>query len=159
MLSTNSACIPPPYYYVINPAVISDGTGGYVIAYQMCNSTGGTFTYLRRLDAQGRNLWGAAGIRLDLSQPGKPESANPTELVSDGQGNTIVIWGLNDDIWTQKFDINGNSIWNSKVKLGSCRQLYKLEAISDGGGGAIVGCYGEKGDFGLQDINNDGKLT
>jgi hypothetical protein len=155
MLTINTGCIDgrPPDHNVINPAVISDGSMGYILAYQN-NQGKGPITYLKRIGADGNYLWETG---IDSSQPYKPYSNSPTELVSDGTGNIFVIWGLGDDIWIKKYDINGNSVWNNKVKIGSCSRLYKLKAFGDNHGGVITGCYGQDGDFWFQVVNSEGK--
>ncbi len=146
----------PPDRNVINPVVIPDGVGGHIVAYQK-NMGKGPITYLQRLGPEGNNLW--QDTQIDSSQPFKPYTNSPTELVGDEEGNVFIIWGVGDDAWIQKYDINGSPVWENKVKAGSCNRLYKLAAISDSQRGVIVGCYGSRGEFWLQRFNGDGEAV
>jgi|GEM_PF-6509397 len=145
----------PPDHNVINPLVISVGSSGQVIASQE-NYGKGPVTQIDKIGPDGKTEWQI--IHMDPSQPFKPYSVSPTQLVGDGKQNTFVVWGLGDDIWINKLDIKGGSVWKDKVKIGNCNRLYDLKAVSDGAGGAIVGYLGERGEFGLQRINMDGIL-
>jgi hypothetical protein len=153
----SSSCVSgmPPSSYVINPVVISNGAGGQFVASQ--NNYGkGPISRLEKIGSDGQTQWQV--MQLDPSPPFKPYTSSPTDLVSDGKGNLLVAWGLDDKIWANKLDINSNSVWKDKVKMGSCNRLYNLKAISDGSGGMIVGYFGQSGEFGLQHVSGDGIL-
>jgi hypothetical protein len=156
VISLNSSCrqYVPPAHNVINPVVISDESGRQVVAFQN-NGGEGPITHLEKIGNDGKVLWQV--IQLDPSQPFKPYTSSPTELIRDGKDNIFVVWGLGNDIWIKKFDINGKSVWNNKIKIGNCSKLYQLKAIKDGQDGVIIGCYGEEGEFWSQKINSDGK--
>jgi hypothetical protein len=152
-INLTSACVQPPDTNMINPVVLPDGTGRFYVAWQN-NEGKGPFTSLAGISIDGMILWQK---QIDLSQPFKSNIASPTELVSDGEGNVFVVWGMGDNVWIQKYDSNGNSIWKNKIKVFSCKKLEKMAAISDSQDGAIIGAYGQLGEFRLQRVNKEGK--
>ena len=88
-------------------------------------------------------IWTANGIPINTAN----NSQEFPRMVSDGAGGAIIVW--NDerdllttgiDIYAQRIDSNGNSLWNpSGVPISTADDDQSLpELISDGSGGAII---------------------
>lgn len=156
----------PPKFTVINPNVIPDGSGGFIVAYQINNERERT-TYVQRLGAQGNSLWGEKGIVLYPDAGGFRGNTGEevcAPLMSDGKGNFIVIWPSGDALWAQKLDVEGHSLWQAdKVKISGDVTYFEFQAISDNSGGAIIGWprngWPEKYySIGLQRMDGEGKV-
>jgi len=120
--------------------IISDGTGGAIIAWEDARSGLSYDIYTQNLDSNGIFRWennGTAVCTADYNQ-------GNSQICSDGAGGAIIAWedyrnGLHYDIYTQHIDINGTIQWtNNGIALctASDIQLY-ISIYSDGAGGAI----------------------
>jgi hypothetical protein len=93
------------------PALISDGAGGAIIAWPDRRSGTDLDIYAQRLDANGAPLWAGNGIPLCVALGDQAE----VTLVSDGAGGAILAWwDLRDfvgNIYVQRLDGNGNAMW------------------------------------------------
>jgi hypothetical protein len=74
-----------------------------------------------------------------------------TRLISDNQGNYIVIFLQSDSLWAQKLDSEGHYIWQEDGIQITASSARNVEAISDGTGGAIVS-YGNDASESIYDI-------
>ncbi|NHI94992.1 MAG: hypothetical protein EAX96_21055 [Candidatus Lokiarchaeota archaeon] len=92
------------------PRMVLDGEGGVILSWQD-NRTGQNEIYIQRVNSQGKLLWTNMGKNITniSSLKEKPD------LINTSDGNFVVVWQDNrtgtDDIYTQKFDINGNLLW------------------------------------------------
>ncbi|MFH1119421.1 MAG: T9SS type A sorting domain-containing protein [Bacteroidota bacterium] len=122
------------------PLIISDGSGGVVIAWT--DKRGGNLdVYAQRLDANGIVQWTADGVAICTAANNQ---SYPT-IVSDGSGGAIIAWsdnrgGTNYDIYAQR--INGNGIVQWAVDgIAVCTAAeYQAnpKTASDGSNGAII---------------------
>jgi hypothetical protein len=95
------------------PAMISDGKGGAIIAWE--DSRGGlgyTRVFAQRLDSLGNRLWPENGVLVCNQMSGY------VDMCSDGHGGAIVAWAdgrneatTSDDIYAQRIDSAGNMVW------------------------------------------------
>jgi hypothetical protein len=122
------------------PQVISDGTGGALIAWNdnRAGSTGDL--YAQRLDPVGSRLWGPNGVAVctAVGSQGTPG------LVSDGAGGVILVW---DDVRSGTYDVYAQRISGAGVAQWTANGVAIATAtanqrnpviVSDGAGGAIM---------------------
>ena len=154
----------------INPACVGDDKGGYFVVWQ--NGLGDNYAtggYVRdsampkiqaqRIDASGRRLWGASGVRVSLDTT---YQTSPT-IVSDNNGGAIIEWANTVRTWTegssyptdrynyaaQRIDANGNLLWTTEgvtilngVTSNSYHETRRVTGIgSDDSGGALFTFY------------------
>jgi hypothetical protein len=93
------------------PAAVSDGSGGAIMAWH--DGRGGTNDiYAQRVDASGTVLWTTDGVAICTAAY---DQANPT-IASDGVGGAIITWydgrtGSDTDIYAQRVDASGTVLW------------------------------------------------
>jgi hypothetical protein len=118
-----------------NPAIISDGAAGAIIAWQNAD------IYVQRVDAFGVPQWTGGDVVL-CAAVGLQQY--PT-LVADGAGGAIVVWydhrspaGI--DIYAQRVNGSGSPLWtpDGVALCAAAGDQYSPQIISDGAGGAIV---------------------
>jgi hypothetical protein len=132
--------------------IIGDGTGGIIVVWT--DERGGEYEediYAQRIDASGNPMWGADGIPL-CTAPGYQVRA---WLVSDCEGGVIVVWGDERDgelrPYAQRIDGSGAALWApGGVPVGTDTNSGYPDAVSDGGGGAIVALKSDAGLYVLQ---------
>ena len=138
----------------INPAIVSDGNGGAIIAWQD-KRTGNYDLYAQRLNSNGALQWtpstGDSVCKVVFDQVN-------VAMVGDGSGGALLAWedyrsnagpGVGD-IYVQKLNANGVAQWSANG-LGICTQAaaqFGPRIISDGSGGAFVTWYDHRaGDY------------
>ena len=99
-----------------NPKIISDSTGGCIIGWE--DNRGGNYDiYTQRMDVNGNPLWTANGI----SVCGLNGAQDDLDMAVDGLGGAIYVWsdarGPNRDVYAERFDGNGTSLWQTDGKL------------------------------------------
>lgn len=142
-------------------------TDGNTLVTWMKSDTGNTLAF-QKLSDSGELLWGDYGITVsgaDLSRP---------DVIPAENGCVIVVWKSSTgsypyqtNLYTQKFDPDGNALWGSSGVL-----IYDLEAIalwevplifSDENGGAFYTWYDspsiDEFDVWVQHVNADGNLV
>jgi hypothetical protein len=128
-----------------NHDLISDGSGGVVVAWQDGSSFGNWNISAQRFDALGNPLWGVAGV-LACAASG---AQTVPDLAADGAGGAVVVWrddrsDPNGDIYAQRLDAAGNALWTSDgvaLVTGPSRNDSGddlLQVVTDGTGGAIL---------------------
>ena len=149
--------------------ITGDGAGGVIVAWR--NSSDGNTTDLRaqRLDANGVPKWGSNGVAVCSA----PEKQLLSAIMSDGEGGAFVVWidhrafgGFAQDIYAQRIDADGTSLWTPDGVLITPDQSYIEESIvmtSDGAGGAIIAWsydlfLGQGRDIFAQRLDPDGAL-
>ena len=95
------------------PAMISDGRGGAIIAWE--DNRGGlgyTRVFAQRLDSLGNRLWTENGVLVCNQMSGY------VDLCTDGQGGAIIAYvdgrdqaNTSDNIYAQRIDSAGNPVW------------------------------------------------
>ena len=138
----------------VRPAIISDGSGGAIIAWQDKRS-GSYDIYAQRVNSSGVLQWspatGDSVCKVVFDQVN-------IAMVSDGSGGALIAWedyrsnagpGL-ADIYAQKLNATGISQWTANG-IGVCIQgaaQHGPRIISDGSGGAFLTWYDQRaGDF------------
>jgi hypothetical protein len=127
----------------LNPSVVSDSSGGALVAWEDSRGTTQGDIYAQRLDASGGSRWvtNGAPVCILTGIQTKPEVA------SDGAGGAIIVWEDRADInnyviRAQRLDAAGSKLWaplNSGVAICSAaRQRFRPKVITDGVGGAII---------------------
>ena len=128
------------------PVVISDGSGGVIIAwrdYQYTTSIFGGEIHAQRLNADGFLQWNANGIGVNAGSLGNGHF-RPV-MTGDGYGGAILGWGRNPgflynyDIFAQKLDPDGAKKWplnDVTVSDASGTESFH-QVISDDSSGAI----------------------
>lgn len=138
----------------VSPAIVSDGNGGAIIAWQ--DKRNGSYDiYAQRVNASGALQWspstGDSICKVVFDQVN-------IAMVSDGNGGALLAWedyrsnagpGL-ADIYTQKVNATGVTQWIPNG-IGVCTQAaaqHGPRIISDGSGGAFLTWYDQRaGDY------------
>ncbi|HET6349759.1 MAG TPA: T9SS type A sorting domain-containing protein [Candidatus Krumholzibacteria bacterium] len=128
------------------PAIIPDGAGGAIVAWQDFRSLHYDI-YAQRVNASGVVLWTTDGVPVSTDDPSHQDY--PT-IVSDGAGGAIITWQDSRnlapdgwDIYAQRVNTNGTALWTTDgVALCNAPgdQQYPI-IVSDGAGGAAVTWY------------------
>ncbi|MGD1047641.1 MAG: T9SS type A sorting domain-containing protein [Candidatus Krumholzibacteriaceae bacterium] len=129
------------------PAVISDGSGGAVVAWydgrsQVSDINAEPAIYAQRVDASGAIRWAADGV--PIRGISAPASVTPS-IVSDGSGGAIISWlgrgGSYDfDVYAQRVDASGAMRWGASGVAVCTAPGYQtgIAMSPDGGGGAYI---------------------
>ncbi len=123
------------------PAIVSDGAGGAIVAWDDFRTGIGHDIFAQRIDASGAVQWTPNGVPVYLNQGNQSEPA----IVSDGAGGAIVTWrdarvNTNHDIYAQRIDAAGVAQWSATgvALCTSSGAQFQPAIVSDGAGGAIV---------------------
>jgi hypothetical protein len=151
------------------PALVSDGTGGAIVAWQDARSGAGSEDlYARHFLATGLadTAWTASGVVVSTAS-GKQERMR---AVPDGSGGVIVAWkdsrtDMSGDVYAQHLTNTGAvaSGWSGNgVSL--CMQSggHSLDVAADGQGGALVVWQDHRGgsaDIYAQHISGSGHIA
>jgi len=154
-------------YDQVSPAIVSDGSGGAIITWQV-NSSGNDYDiYVQRIDANGLVQWTVNGMAICTAGH---HQQDPT-IISDGSSGAIITWedqrsGTNYDIYAQRIDANGLVQWAADgvaISTATYDQLFPTE-VGDGNGGSIITwqdyrvSYPDSLDIYAQQVNADGNL-
>jgi len=119
------------------PSVVSDGTGGAIVAWHDPRS-GASRLFAQRVDVTGTTQWLTDGIPLC----GECVLRSMPEIVSDGTGGAIVTWSdqRGGDVYAQKVTAAGQLAWGPEgVRVSSAPGGQNEPKIApDGSGGAIL---------------------
>jgi len=106
--------------HVLNPKILTDGSGGAIVAWADCVSQGVNCSILaQRVDPSGRLLWAVNGISLTST----PNRKFGPIVLGDGAGGAVVAWedcpnvsalsqcadGI--DLYGQRINPNGQTMW------------------------------------------------
>ncbi len=128
-------------------AIVSDGAGGAIVAWNDYRQTDPYRIYAQHLDGQGRPLWATDGIPITPPATVFGGMANFTPLmVADGAGGAIIGW-INEQVdlnmespplSVQHVNGSGQLLWGSKgITVGlPTREYFAMTA--DGSGGAFL---------------------
>jgi hypothetical protein len=132
--TTDGIAICTASYSQYNPQIISDGSGGAIIAWED-NRFGSYYTmYAQRVDANGNSLWASDGV--PVCNVGRSQSY--LNLISDGSSGAIFSWKdeIVNRIYTQRINASGDTLWKANGVLVANRNGLPV-AVGDGSGGAI----------------------
>ena len=113
-------------------AIVSDGAGGAIVAWNDTRPWGG-YAFAQRVNASGVVQWTADGVSLPTGFGTHPV------IVSDGAGGAIVALGY-ADVFAQRVDASGVIQWGEEgIEICTAPDYQWYPAITtDGSGGAIV---------------------
>ena len=120
------------------PAIISDGSGGAIIAWIDLRNGNDFNIYAQRVNGSGLVQWAPDGVIIcDTPR----DQAYPT-LAPDGNGGAFITWGhldgLNNDIFVQGINANGALKGPVTVACSNPENQTQPAIISDNNAGAIV---------------------
>ncbi|MDD5223058.1 MAG: carboxypeptidase regulatory-like domain-containing protein [bacterium] len=159
ILWENEICFGGGNSYCSDFDMIADDFGGAFFGYSAWHpwESNRTSINVQRRNNNGDLLWdvllGYAPYQMD----------ELFRLVSDGAGGIIAVWSETNAIFASRIDLSGNVLWKSGwITAGGTPAWYlsKINAISDGSGGAIVFWIDGSGpfDFLAQRIDVNGNL-
>ena len=129
------------------PVIMSDGSGGAVIAWSENKDDGTAGIRAQRVNSAGVPQWTEGGSVVFAAATAQ-EMFNIV-LAGDGSGGAIVGW-LKDtggsDIYAQRVDSSGTRRW-AAGGVAVCSNMYTqthLVAVSDGAGGAVMAWHDER---------------
>ncbi|MFP3975732.1 MAG: hypothetical protein ACLFVK_05860 [Dehalococcoidia bacterium] len=133
--------------------VVSDGQGGAMIA----SSQG----YVRRISSEGNLKWPQGSVKA----PGIYSGSEAFQMVSDGSGGVITLWGCMDNrLMIQRIDGTGKTMWPEdgvalfRVSEEECEYGIGFAAPvmeSDGEGGVFIVWHEGNRSY-IQHVNADG---
>ncbi len=133
-LTTNS-------YNKNEPAIVSDGAGGAIVAWTDWGSSGvAPDIYAQRLSVNGTPQWPANGVPICTAAGNQIYKT----LVSDGMSGAILTWqdsrSGNNDIYAQRISASGTCQWpaNGVALCAAAGDQLTPMIATDGAGGAIV---------------------
>ncbi|MCE7069020.1 T9SS type A sorting domain-containing protein [Dyadobacter sp. CY327] len=157
-----------PTYYPVQPAFVSDGSGGaFLTWYHTKNQSFVTRIFAQHLLGNGTLVKPDATIICDA-----PVGSRDPQLVSDDNGGAIITWtdlrfgdgSSNESIYAQRINAGVDALWAvNGINVSVHKGYYALpKIVHDGKGGAII-IYNEKDPYGIrgeqmQNISSTGKL-
>jgi len=133
----------------LRPQIISDGSGGAIVAWIDNRNLGHFNIYAQRLNgATGDSLWTPGGAQVSVSAFDQFNQ----HLVSDGSGGAIIVWedtrnaatGV-DNIFAQRLNSAGSAQWgvingvaNDVAVSPTAGNQANPQIVADGSGGAII---------------------
>ncbi len=150
--TTNGVSVCSAVYDQTYPVIISDGSGGAIIAWIDLRSRSTTDIYAQRLNASGSPQWITDGVAI-CTATGNQDSPS---LVSDSAGGAVVTWTDartgSTRIYSQKINAGGAVQWNDNG-IAVCAAVSAKGSpctTSDNAGGVIAAWYDLR--FGDADI-------
>ncbi|MDD4986769.1 MAG: hypothetical protein PHQ43_13535 [Dehalococcoidales bacterium] len=142
--------------FPIEPRLVSDGSGGAIVIWR--DAREGTGVYAQRIKADGTISWQAGGVKVSST----PLNPFPM-IVSDGAGGAIVSYVLEEGLYVQRLNGNGERVWPENGIRVIDGEYQGCSIAPDGQGGVIVGWGVGKGMFSsekayTQRVSTDGKL-
>ena len=140
----------------VNPASVSDGSGGAIIVWQD-NRNGNYDIYAQRVNASGTVQWDANGVVICSVDS---DQVSPV-IISDGSNGAIIAWqdkrNGSYDIYAQRVNGSGVLQWTPSTGDSVCVVVFdqvNIAMVSDGSGGALLAWedYRSNAGPGLADI-------
>lgn len=147
------------------PRLVSDGSGGAVIAWEDSRNGIDEDIFAQRLDANGNPLWAANGIAV--STPVGPQRY--PQVAADNAGGFVITWydrrnGKSYDIYAQRLDASGKPQWseNGIIICAADGDQYDPRIVPGSEGGVIITWQdrrnGNDYDIYAQQIDSLGKI-
>lgn len=124
------------------PMIVSDGSGGAIIAWQSYRGSATADIYAQRINSSGNIMWSINGLPVCVVV----FEQDTISMVSDGLGGAILTWqdyrsnnGF-PDIYAQRINPAGTMIWTANG-VNICNQAASQRGpriIGDGSGGAFI---------------------
>ncbi len=127
------------------PMIVSDGSGGAIIAWQSYRGSSTADIYAQRINSTGNIMWSLNGLPVCVVV----FEQDTISMVSDGLGGAILTWQdyrSNNgfaDIYAQRINPSGTMIWTANG-VNICNQAASQRGpkiIGDGSGGAFITWY------------------
>lgn len=127
------------------PIIVSDGSGGTIIAWQSYRGSATADIYAQRINSSGNIMWSINGLPVCVVV----FEQDSISMVSDGLGGAILTWQdyrSNNgfaDIYAQRINPSGTMIWTANG-VNICNQAASQRGpkiIGDGSGGAFITWY------------------
>lgn len=127
------------------PIIVSDGSGGAIIAWQSYRGSATADIYAQRINSSGNIMWSINGLPVCVVV----FEQDSISMVSDGLGGAILTWQdyrSNNgfaDIYAQRINPSGTMIWTANG-VNICNQAASQRGpkiIGDGSGGAFITWY------------------
>ena len=164
--TSNGALVSARQSGKIWPSILSDGSGGVIIAWCDYLTPGGYDIYAQRVDASGNRTWTTNGVAICTA----PRGQGHPEITSDGASGAIIAWSdyrTNPfgDIYAQRVDGSGNVKWMTDgvavSEMETASEAYQI--TSDGASGALITWHddrsgGENYDIYAQRVDGLGNL-
>jgi titin len=115
---------------------VTDGSGGAIIVW-VDERSGNSEVYAQRVSSSGMVLWTTDGILISAASG--QVGHNPS-IASDDLGGAIIAWEDAGDIYAQRVDPSGTTLWTTDgvaICTASSNQLRPV-IVNDGSGGAIM---------------------
>ncbi len=125
-----------------NPIIVSDGSGGAIIAWESLRGSVTADIYAQRVNSSGAVQWATNGVPVCLIV----FEQDTISMISDGLGGAILTWQdyrSNNgfaDIYAQRVNSSGAMIWTANG-VNICNQAAAQRGpklVSDGSGGAFI---------------------
>jgi hypothetical protein len=141
-----------------NPKIVTDGSGGAVIAWIDDRNGGGAGNYdiyAQRINANGIVQWPADGVPVCTATG----IQNNQQLLADNSG-AIIVWSdgrggsSNADIYAQRLNQVGTALWAAEgMQVCGASSLQNMpQIISDGGAGSAIITWEDWRNFSQSDI-------
>ncbi len=129
-------------YFRGYPVIVSDGSGGAIIAWPDYRNGIDFDIYAQRVDGNGVMQWASDGIGVCTGQGDQ----NFPVIISDGNNGAILTWiddrslnTMNPDIYAQGINADGSLKWSQTIGISTNTDGVTNPAIAtDGSGGAII---------------------
>ena len=125
----------------ISPAIVDDGSGGAIIAWQDGRSETNYDVYGQRVNPAGAMQWTTNGVPICAAA----EDQSSLSAISDGSGGAIITWqdargSINYDIYGQQVDSTGGTQWTTNgAPICTAPEDQRAPiVVSDSSHGAIV---------------------
>lgn len=121
------------------PDIVSDGSGGAVVAWLDLRSGMSSDVYAQRVDSDGNEVWATNGVVVCDDAAWQSDM----RLTTDGEHGAIVTWsdGRNGgDVYAQRVSAAGTALWTDDgvVVCGADDGQVVQQIVSDGAGGAVI---------------------
>lgn len=127
------------------PVIVSDGSGGAIIAWQSYRGSATADIYAQRVNSSGAVQWTTNGVPVCAVVFEQDTIA----MISDGLGGAILTWqdyrsnNGSADIYAQRVNSSGAMLWtaNGVVICNQAAAQRGPKLVSDGSGGAFITWY------------------
>lgn len=142
----------------VKPKIVTDGTGGAVIAWTDDRNGGGAGNYdiyAQRINSSGVVQWGTDGVAVCTATG----IQNNLQMLADNSG-AMIVWSdgrggsANADIYAQRLNQVGTSLWTiDGMSVCNASSLQNMpQIISDGGAGSAIVTWEDWRNFSQSDI-------
>ncbi len=125
-----------------NPIIVSDGTGGAIIAWQSYRGSSTADIFAQRINSSGAVQWTINGVPVCTVV----FEQDTISMISDGLGGAILTWQdyrSNNgfaDVYAQRMNSSGSMLWTANG-VNICNQAAAQRGprlVTDGSGGAFI---------------------